>query len=679
MSADRDREELRRLAALARLQILDTPGEETFDRITRLAANLFAVPLAAITFVDQGREWYKSQFGFEVGEIPREYSFCNATIQSGRVTVIPDALADPRFAETALVAGPPHLRFYAGAPLIAREGATIGMIGIGDRQPRSGLSTTQSNLLRDLAAMTVDVVEQRQLNAALDQERRMLREQRRLSELIIEGSVEGIFAVDRELRCTLWNQAMADLASLSAAKVLGQDILAINWPLRSERAAQALRSALAGKPVALRDEAYLLASGEERFFAAHFSPLQDADGKLVGAIGFVRDTTARHELEDRLRQTQKLDAIGQLTGTVAHDFNNLLTVIIGNSERALSRVQGDSRLRGMIEDIGAAGQRGEKLTQQLLAFARRQRLDPQAVDVNALVSRMSDMLRRTLPATIDLRLDLWPRLPHAAVDPHQLEVALLNLALNARAAMPKGGTLTFKTRSHRLGHTEIGPEAVASPGRFVMVAVRDTGTGMTAQVKRRAFEPFFTTKARGQGTGLGLSQVYGFIMQSLGHIRIESRRGRGSTVEIYLPVMTAAAERGTDPTVTGEASGNRGTVLVVEDSDDVRGFASSVLQEHGFGTVQAGDAEEALRRLSDEPHIDLVFSDVVMPGRHNGLELARELRRTKPRLPVILTTGYSESLHEIEREGFPLLLKPYRPRQLVEITEGALAAKHPSG
>lgn len=678
MPADRDDdEEVRRLAALKRLQILDTPGEESFDRITRMAAHLFAMPFAAISFVDPGREWYKSRSGFDVDEIPRERSLCDLALRSAGMIVIPDAQADSRAAGTALVLGPPHLRFYAGAPLVSGGGPAIGILAVGDRVPHPGFSALQGDLLRDLAGVAADLVERRSLDAALDEQRRTYREQRRLAELIVEGSAEGIFAVDREYRCTLWNQAMADLTGLEAATAIGRNVLAIEWPLQSERPVQALRSALAGKPVGLRDEAYLATSGEERFFAAHFSPLLDADGKLVGAIGFVRDTTTRHELEDRLRQTQKLDAIGQLTGTVAHDFNNLLTVILGNIERALPRTVGDPRLRRMLEDVASAAERGEKLSQQLLAFARRQRLEPKAVDVNALVTRMSEMLRRTLPETVELRLVLSPRLPRASADPHQLEVALLNLALNAQAAMSRG-TLTIETRRRRLTRAQLGSQSAAVPGPFVAVAVRDTGTGMTAQVRRRAFEPFFTTKARGQGTGLGLSQVYGFVMQSLGHIRIESRPGRGSTVELYLPTTALAADR-PSPSAAGTAGEPRGKILVVEDNAEVREFACSVLQERGYETAAAGDAGEALHRLRDDPDIDLVFSDIVMPGRRNGLDLARELRRSRPELPVILTTGYSESLHDVESEKFPLLLKPYRPGQLAQAMEDALGAKPPRG
>jgi PAS domain S-box-containing protein len=679
MSADPDHEELKRLAALARLQVLDTPEEEALDRITRLAAQLFAVPFAAITFFDQGREWFKSRFGFDLHEVPREYSLCDLAGESGRVAVVPDARADPRFARTALVVGPPHLRFYAGAPLVTHEGRTVGIISIGDRQPRSGLTAAETDRLRDLAAITMDAVEQQLLNAALDQERRMLREQRRLAELIVNGSAEGIFAVDRDLRCTLWNETMVKLSGLPAAEVLGRDILSMNWPLATDRPDRALRSALAGRAVALRDEVYRDASGEERFFAAHFSPLQDTEGQLVGAIGFVRDTTERHELEDQLRQAQKLDAIGLLTGTVAHDFNNILTVLIGNAARALARAQDNPRLTRILEEMMEGAERGEKLTQQLLAFARRQCLEPQPVDINALVARTSDMLRRTMPETIELRLDLSPGLPRATSDPHQLEVALLNLALNAQAAMPNGGTLTIETGSRHLTRAQLGARSPPDPGRFVMIAIRDTGAGIKPEVKRRMFEPFFTTKSRGQGTGLGLSQVYGFVMQSLGRVRVESHVGQGTTVELDLPATTVAAEHGAVPADEPEARESRPMVLVVEDSTQVRDLAKAVLQEHGYRVLESENAEEALRCLHQNSDIDLVFSDVIMPGRRNGLDLTRELRRTRPELPVILATGYTDLLRDIEREGFPLLLKPYRPTQLARIVEEALRAKTPRG
>jgi PAS domain S-box-containing protein len=485
----------------------------------------------------------------------------------------------------------------------------------------------------------------------------------------------GIFAVDRDARCTIWNRAMADLTGIAAEEMLGRDVLAIRWPLDTDRPTEALRSALAGKAKVLRDETYRNRAGEERFFAVHFSPLHDAAGRPIGAIGFIRDTTQRHELEDRLRQMQKLDAIGQLTGTVAHDFNNLLTVILGNLDRARRGADIDPRLGRMLEATIAAAERGEKLTQQLLAFARRQRLTPQPVDANALIAQVSDMLKRTLSETIALKLELAARVPRAAADPHQLEVALLNLALNAQAAMPGGGTLTIETASRPLTRTQLGANEAARPGRFVMIAVRDTGSGMTAQVKRRAFEPFFTTKPRGAGTGLGLSQVYGFAMQSLGHVRIDSRVGRGTAIELYLPVAAGAAKRRAPPQREPAVRGDKRTVLVVEDSGDVRAFAKAVLEEHGHRIVEAGDAEEAIRRMHSHPEVDLVFTDVVMPGRLSGLDLARDLRRRRPELPVVLTTGYTESLRDIEREGFTLLLKPYRPSQLTQAVEQAASAR----
>jgi CheY-like chemotaxis protein len=241
--------------------------------------------------------------------------------------------------------------------------------------------------------------------------------------------------------------------------------------------------------------------------------------------------------------------------------------------------------------------------------------------------------------------------------------------------MPGGGRLTIETASRPLTRAQLGANEAARPGRFVMIGVRDTGSGMSAQVKRRAFEPFFTTKPRGAGTGLGLSQVYGFAMQSLGHVRIDSRVGRGTAVELYLPTAAAEAERRTPPGPEHAAGGSGRTVLVVEDSSDVRAFAKAVLEEHGHRILEAADAEEALHRMRNHPEVDLVFTDVVIPGRRSGLDLARDLRRTRPDLPVVLTTGYTESLHDIEREGFALLLKPYRAGQLTRTLEQVASAK----
>jgi len=682
MPTNRRSEEQARLAALDRLRILDTPAEDAFDRITRIAADLFRVPAALVTFIDKDRQWFKSRLGFGPEQTSRDIAFCAHTIRESGVLVVPDAAADARFRDNPLVAGEPHIRFYAGAPITMADGHRVGTIAVLDHVPHPDFSERDREALSRLAAILVDALQLRLMNAVLREERRAFQEQRLLSELLIEGSAEGIFAVDRAFRCTLWNPAIAQLTGLPRDEVLGRNICDVPCPLSSSRAEAALESAINGRAMGIRDEPYRRPDGTEHFFSAHLSPLRDAEGNNIGVIGFVRDTTERQQLEAQLRQSQKMEAVGRLTGSVAHDFNNLLTVVIGSLELATARARDDPKLGQLLSDASEAAVRGEKLAQQLLAFARRQRLDPQPIDVNALVLRMLPMLERTMSAKIAVRTDFDPHCRTACADPHQIEIAVLNLAINAHDAMPNGGTLTLRTRNRALAASDLPPGGHAGPGDFVMLSVQDTGVGMTEDVVRRIFEPFFTTKESGRGTGLGLSQVYGFVVQSHGHISVKSAPGAGTSIEIYLPVadetVSVAGQERADAR-KGGGEGGGATILIVEDDPEVRKFAANALAGFGYRTLAANDARSGLTLAATCPEIDLVFSDVVMPGGMSGLDMVRELRRRSPRMKAILTTGYTDVIGDIRESGIPLLMKPYRPSELLrEIRSVLRSAEHGS-
>jgi PAS domain S-box-containing protein len=385
---------------------------------------------------------------------------------------------------------------------------------------------------------------------------------------------------------------------------------------------------------------------------------------------------ARRKAEDLLRQSQKMEAVGQLTGGVAHDFNNLLTVIMGGLDvigRELAKL-GDipSAARiGRARDLAMQGaQRAAILTNRLLAFSRQQALDPGPLDANRLVADTAELLRRTLGEAIALETVLAGGLWLAFADHNQLETAILNLAVNARDAMPEGGKMTIETANTYLD--EAYAEAVAEPlepGQYVLIAVADTGSGMDRSALERAFEPFFTTKVAGRGTGLGLSQVYGFVRQSSGHVRIYSEPGHGTTVKLYLP-----RHQGADAQVpaTKRAAGaaraiGRETVLVVEDDEALRVFAVEALGELGYRVLHAADAQVALDILDGEPGIDLLFTDVVMPGGMNGRQLADEAAKRRPLLKVLFTTGYTRNAiihHGRLDPGVNLIGKPYTFEEL---------------
>jgi len=391
--------------------------------------------------------------------------------------------------------------------------------------------------------------------------------------------------------------------------------------------------------------------------------------KLEGAhifTGFIRDLSARARMEEDLRQAQKMEAIGQLTGGLAHHFNNLLTVITGNLEMLEARID-EPRHRELIAEAQGAAELGAQLSNRLLAFGRRQPLSPKPTDLNKLVVGMIDLLRRSLGEPVQIETRLAADLPTTVVDPGQVENALLNLAINARDAMTKGGLLVIETSEAEIDADYVEAHTEAAPGRYVTLAVTDTGIGMTPEVRRRAFDPFFTTKGAGAGTGLGLSMVYGFLKQSDGHVQLYSEVGLGTTVRLYLPVRAAeaAAERHgpapAAPARTGE------TILVVEDDARVRRVSVRRLRELGYDVIEADSGPAALAVLERGDPIDLLFTDVIMAGGMTGLDLAREAGERRPGLKTLLTSGYAEP-SVIER-GRPKLEsawlgKPHSAREL---------------
>ncbi|MFL5046727.1 MAG: ATP-binding protein, partial [Xanthobacteraceae bacterium] len=386
--------------------------------------------------------------------------------------------------------------------------------------------------------------------------------------------------------------------------------------------------------------------------------------------------------EIQLAHAQKMDAIGQLTGGVAHDFNNLLTAILLNADVLADRMS-DDKLRPLAEATRMAAERGADLTKRLLAFGRRQTLEPRPTDVNGLVAGMEQLMRRTLGEhiAIDIRAapDLWP----ATVDPGQLEAAVVNLALNARDAMPQGGRITIETGNVEIDEGYAALNADVRPGDYIMIGVSDTGTGMPADVLSRAFEPFFTTKEVGKGTGLGLSMIYGFVKQSGGHARIYSEVGVGTVVRLYLPRSHVPAEAGAVRHRPAGALPTGGeTILLVEDDPLVRKHTEHQLVDLGYRVVAAENAAEALDRVKEGTMPDLLFTDIVMPGSINGRELADQLRARWPHLKVLYTSGFSHGMLDTPLGGQAapqhLLAKPFRRRDLAtkvrEVLDEAAAA-----
>jgi len=383
------------------------------------------------------------------------------------------------------------------------------------------------------------------------------------------------------------------------------------------------------------------------------------------------EMSERLRAEEALRHAQKMEAVGQLTGGIAHDFNNLLTVIFGGLDTIARRLPaGDERLETAVSHASIAARRAAALTNRLLAFARRQPLTPKAIDINQLILSMSDLLKNTVGETVAIKTVLDPQVWTVRADPNQLENALLNLAANARDAMPQGGELIIETANIQLEASfEIG-QVEAQAGPYALISVTDTGVGMATDIVERAFEPFFTTKEIGQGTGLGLSQVYGFVKQSGGHVRIYSELGAGTTLKIYLPRFTAAPPKTeAASSVVPEVPRGNEKILVVEDDDSVRAYSADALRELGYQVLEASDGPSALDLLRRGANVAMLFTDIGLPGGMTGRELAHEVRALAPHIKVLFTTGYVRTFaaHDGDLQHSNLIRKPF--------TYAALAAK----
>ena len=402
-------------------------------------------------------------------------------------------------------------------------------------------------------------------------------------------------------------------------------------------------------------------------------PYRDNEGRVAGCLGVAVDITERKQLQDQLRQAQKMEAVGRLAGGVAHDFNNLLTVISGYSSFLLESLPDGSSLRSYAEQVSQAATRAAQLTAQLLAFGRKQMLQPSIMDINALVRDAETMLRRLIGEDIELVTDLRPSIGCILADPGQVYQVVLNLVVNARDAMPRGGRIAVATADVTIGEDEARHEMDTKPGDYVMLAVSDTGHGMSPEILAHLFEPFYTTKEVGKGTGLGLSTAYGIVKQSGGHISVESALGHGSTFRVYLPRAEGRinGESAVDPeTVHGSE-----TVLLVEDEEVVRQFARSVLEQAGYKVIEAANGQEALRRMQEPGRqVDAVLTDVVMPEM-GGRELGEQVARLKPGVPVLYLTGYAEDStprDEAIPSGAVCLRKPFKPHELTARIREAL-------
>ena len=576
---------------------------------------------------------------------------------------------------------------------------SIGGLALGPQPTADVLWTLYINrsfVAAGLLAMAAIVQQRMQMLERLEwaskvQERHneMLRDSEARLRATFDQAAVGIGCTDLGGRFLQVNDRLCAITGYSRGELLMRSFRDITHPDDMEPNLRLRRALISGEiPRFQIEKRYLRKDGSPYWVNATVTLVRRSSGEPDYAISVIEDISARkraeaelrrvneeleqrveHELSKRLaaeqslQQAQKMEAIGHLTGGVAHDFNNILTTVIGNLELLAGRSAPDDPRRRLAENALRGAEQGARLTQHLLSFARRQRLEPQVLDIKRVLGSVLALARRAVSETIDLSLDLESELWRCRVDQAQLQSAVLNLVINARDAMSTGGRILIEARNAVAANEE--PDLAA--GDYVRLSVRDTGSGMTPEVRARVFEPFFTTKEAGKGSGLGLSMVYGFAKQSCGTVQIESAPGRGTAVHLYLPRTTASADLAAEavPESLSPIPERAATVLVVEDDEEVRQLAAESLEEFGYRVLRASNAREALSVLERDP-VDVLLSDIVMPGAMSGLALADEVRQWRKSFPVLLTTGYAEAIDRAEAHGraYEVLRKPFRPREL---------------
>lgn len=499
---------------------------------------------------------------------------------------------------------------------------------------------------------------------------------RSLVDTILDTIIDGVITINTHGEIQSYNKACAKLFGYSADEVLGKNVnILMPQPYRAEHDGYLdnYQRTKVAKIIGIGREV----SGQRKDGSVF--PMELAVGKTDQGgehayVGIIRDITERREAEkaqEQLRQSQKMEALGQLTGGIAHDFNNLLAVILGNLDFLHERTQDDAQLNAYIQPSIAAAEHGAELTKQLLAFSRKQALQPRVISINELLDLFKPFIHHSLGERIEVIMKVDPDIWNINVDPTQIQNVLLNLAVNARDAMPNGGILIYETKNIILDEFYTDGQPEMTPGEYVMIAISDTGCGMSPDVVEKAFEPFFTTKEVGKGTGLGLSMVYGFVKQSKGHVNIYSELGHGTTIRIYLPKANGpydSKQKRIHATAESRHSDSR-IILVVEDNAEVLKITSAMVKSMGYIVIEAPTGDDALNILKERNDICMLLSDVMLPGEINGPTLAKKALNIHPGLKVLFNSGYAE--HAIFKsglleEGVHLISKPFRKDQLAE-------------
>ena len=659
-------EDARQIAVDA-LDILDTAPEPVFEAMVDVACALHHVPIAVVTFIDAHRQWFKARRGLEVSETARDIAFCALVVDTGERLVVGDALTDERFAQNPLVTGGPMVRFYAGVPLVLSSGARVGSLAIMDRVPRT-LDAAGADTLMRLARIVVDAIEQRVRAGLSHEEARLAREtsqiEARRQKAILQAALDGIFLADSNGCIVEVNPAAERIFGLERSAVIGKKVADAIVPAaqRARHSSAFERCVATGQSRILGQQLELSAVNTEgREFPVELTVVRLPEDPPMFAA-FIRDLTERRALEAQLLHAQKIEAVGRLAGGIAHDFNNLLTVIISYTDLLLGEMPVGDTHRGDVDEISKAAQRAAALTQQLLAFGRKQRLDRKVLVLDGLLRNIGAMIERVVGPTVSIAWNLDAPALAVNADPGSLEQVVMNLAINARDAMADGGVLTIATS--RVELAERSPFSLPA-GAYVKLSTSDTGAGMSAATQARIFEPFFTTK-EAKGTGLGLAMVLGIVEQSGGAVRVESTIGKGTTFEVYLPIVDETAPRATAYPPRSPARGTE-TILLVEDEDAIRLVAATILRRLGYAVIVASDAADAIAIFArTTTPIDLLLTDVVMP-KMSGVELAERLVAARPGLKVLCMSGFTEEgiARRVAEHGYGFMEKPFNPERLI--------------
>jgi two-component system cell cycle sensor histidine kinase/response regulator CckA len=513
------------------------------------------------------------------------------------------------------------------------------------------------------------------LREARDELEDRVRERTAELEAVIETSPLSISAIDPKGNILIWNRAAEQTFGWTREEMIGKPYRPVD--AEDQKVYEdVLRRVSAGAPIVGYETRGKRKDGTCVDVAVYSAPLQGSDGRPFGVLAVIADLTEQKRLHDRLRQSQKMEAVGKLAGGIAHDFNNLLTAITGYTDLLFLRLPGDIGKRELSE-IRKASDRAASLTRQLLAFSRQQVLQPKVIDVNAVVGNLSAMLSRLIGEDIELVASLNEGVGRVRADPFQVEQVLMNLAVNARDAMPRGGKLTIETANVVLDEPYTRTHPDVKPGPYVMIAVSDTGVGMDAETRTRIFEPFFTTKELGKGTGLGLSTVYGIVKQSQGHMWVYSEPGQGATFKVYLPLHEDAPEPAVAPPPTMVVPRGWETILAVEDEESLLNLVSEILKDAGYNVLAAQGPKEALRVLLEHRDgIHLLLTDVVMPGM-SGRGLADKVAAERPGIRVLYMSGYTDNAivhHGVLDSGVVFIQKPFTPDALIKKVRDVLDA-----